>query len=672
MARRYTHDAGSIEDGKVVDYITGNQVKDSPKEKVRQRIARAIFHEYGFSPNDMQPDFKVNVGGRRKGVDIAIFQTGSEHTLDNLHRMVICKPEPKQGRKGSFKLRDHEQATRDLDELKDLMEAAPSCQWGLWTNGMEFFFVKKEQGRFEADFQPAGDWPLADESLGTKDVHSHAKLRKADPELLRITFRRCHNFIHGNEGMSKDAAFWQFLYLIFAKMYDEGQTNGDRRFWVAPNERFDEDGQAAIRKRIIPLFEATRDLYAGAKYGNIFRGNEEITLSDRALGFMVSELAKYDFGRTDTDAKGAAYQEIVGDTLRGDRGQFFTPSNAVKLMVEILAPTDKERVIDPACGTGGFLRAVLAYLMKMYRAEVASDPDTESTVEFMSFQKRLKNFAKNNLFGADFDPALVRASQMNVVMACNQMANIYHMNSLEFPAGNLTGVELMGKKGKLGSMDVVMTNPPFGSDIPITDPNILRQYELAYRWERTESGGFRKTSSLQGSVAPEVLFIERCLQWLRPGGRMGIVLPDGILGNPGDEYIRWWILRHAYVLASVDLPVECFIVEAKVNILTSLLFLKKKTDDEIAAEDLSGPKDYPVFMAVVEKVGYDRRGNTLYKRSPDGEEILVDVQKPEKVRVGGEFVTRQLTRKQRILDDDMPVIAEEYRKFRQKHPVPGV
>ncbi len=138
------HDAGSIEDGKVVDYITGNQVKDSPKEKVRQRISRAIFHEYGFSPNDMQPDFKVNVGGRRKGVDIAIFQTGSEHTLDNLHRMVICKPEPKQGRKGSFKLRDHEQATRDLDELKDLMEAAPSCQWGLWTNGMEFFFLRKD------------------------------------------------------------------------------------------------------------------------------------------------------------------------------------------------------------------------------------------------------------------------------------------------------------------------------------------------------------------------------------------------------------------------------------------------------------------------------------------------------------------------------------------------
>lgn len=664
-------DAASIEDGKIIDYITGNQVKDSAKEQVRQRIARAIFHEYGFSPDDMEPDFKVPVGSKRKGVDIAIFKTGSEHKVENLHRIVICKPEAKQGKKGGFKLRDHEQATKDLDELKDLMEAIDSCQWGLWTNSLEFFFVKKEQGRFEAEFKPAGDWPLADESQGTKDVHSHAKLRKADPELLRITFRRCHNFIHGNEGMSKDAAFWQFLYLIFAKMYDERMTNGDRRFWVAPNERFTEEGQVAIRKRVIPLFEATRDEYAGDKYGNIFRGNEEIQLSDRALAFMVSELAKYDFGRTDTDAKGAAYQEIVGDTLRGDRGQFFTPGNAVKLMVQMLAPTDTERVIDPACGTGGFLRATLGYLIKKYREETGSNPDTESTTEFVNYQKRLKNFAKTYLFGADFDPSLVRASQMNVVMACNQMANIFHLNSLEFPNGNLSGVEYLNKKGKLGSMDVVMTNPPFGSDIPVTDPNILKHYELAYRWERTEDRGFRKTESRQGSVAPEILFIERCLQWLRPGGRMGIVLPDGILGNPGDEYIRWWMMRHAYVLASVDLPVECFIVEANVNILTSLLFLKKKTVEEIAAEDVSGPKDYPVFMAVAEKVGYDRRGNTLYKRSPDGEEILEDVAKEEKVRIAGEWVTRTLTRKQRVLDDDMPVIAEEYRKFRQKHPVPG-
>jgi type I restriction enzyme M protein len=665
-------EAASIEDGMLVDYITDEIIKDSPKERVRQRIARAIFHEYGFPPSSMERDFTIRVENRNKRVDLAIFKTDAEHTVENLHRVVICKPEAKIGKKGGYKLRDHEQAKKDLDELKDFMEAVESCQWGLWTNGLELFFLQKEKGRFESSFKPMGDWPPADESQGSRSVHSHVQLRRADPDLLRITFRRCHNFIHGNEGMSKDAAFWQFLYLIFAKMYDEGHSNGDRRFWVAPNERFDEAGQKAIRKRIIPLFEDTRNEYSGDAFGNIFRGNEEITLSDRALAFMVSELAKYSFARTDTDAKGAAYQEIVGDTLRGDRGQFFTPSNAVKLMVEILDPKDTERIIDPACGTGGFLRAVLAYLMKIYREEVNSSADTESTIDFMDHQKRLKKFAKKNLFGADFDPSLVRASQMNVVMTCNQMANIFHMNSLEFPHGTLSGVEHFKKKAQLGSMDIVMTNPPFGASIPVTEPQILDQYELGRRWERDGGGGFRQTGVRQGSVAPEILFIERCLQWLRPGGRMGIVLPDGILGNPGDEYIRWWIMRHSYVLASVDLPVECFIVEANVNILTSLLFLKKKTAEEIAAEDVSGPADYPVFMAVAEKVGYDRRGNTLYKRSPDGELLLETVNDPERIKIGGTQRYGNLNQKRPILDDDFPEIARAYREFRKKYPIPGI
>ena len=179
------------------------------------------------------------------------------------------------------------------------------------------------------------------------------------------------------------------------------------------------------------------------------------------------------------------------------------------------------------------------------------------------------------------------------------------------------------------------------------------------------------TQNIKPAVSPEVLFIERCIQWLKPGGRLGIVLPDGILGNPGDEYIRYWILRHCWVLASIDLPVESFIVEANVNILTSLLFLKKKPLAVIQAEDLGSKTDYPVFMAVAEKVGFDRRGNTLFKRHPDGEEILVDVSHEEKVRIGGKMHVRTLHRKERILDDDLPAIAAAYAEFRATHPEPS-
>lgn len=656
----------ALEEGKILDYITGKPLKDSAKEQVRQRIARALFHEYGISVDDMEPDFKLKVDGRNKKLDIAIFEPGAEHSVENLRRVVVCDKEPNHSKKGAFKMRDHKQAEKEFGLLHGAMAEAENCAYGLWTNGLEFFFFRREKTRFDVKYEPIGDWPMADESIGTREVVSNARMRRAEPEMLRVAFRRCHNFIHGNEGMPKDAAFWQFLYLIFAKMHDERQPGDSRRFWAGPTEQFDEKGRKAIRLRIEPLFKEVKK-----KYSSIFRGNEEITLSDRALAFMVSELAKYDFGRTDVDAKGAAYQEIVGTNLRGDRGQYFTPRGAIKLMVQMLDPKPEERVLDPACGTGGFLVATLDHLNKKFHADAEVAVGDESTDEFLSIQDRLGAFVSRNLFGADFDQFLVRATQMNVVMASNAEANLFHMNSLEFPAGHLTGVEPAKSAADLGTMDVVMTNPPFGSDIPITDPNILRNFELARIWERTDDGAYRDTGRWQNSVAPEVLFIERCIDWLKPHGRAGIVLPNGILGNPGDEYIRWWILRHCWILASVDLPVEVFIVEANVNILTSLLFIKKKSQQEIQAEDLGAPVKYPVFMAVAENVGFDRRGNTLYKRSPTGEELLTEIEVREKIRVNGSHVERVLRRREKAVDDDLPSIADAYLEFRSKKREPG-
>jgi len=658
-------DTPDIEEGKIFDYITGGPLKDTDKEQVRQRIARAIIHEYGIAAEDMEPDFKVKVQGKTRKLDIAIFSPGMPHTTEHLYRAVAVDKEPKLGTKGAYRMRDPEEAQKDFEVLHQVMVEVTSCKYGLWTNGLDQFYFLKEITRFDTKFKPIGDWPMGDESIGTREVASLAKMRRADPAMLRIAFRRCHNYIHGNEGMPKDAAFWQFLYLIFCKMHDEKRIGEHRSFWAGPYEPFDAAGQKEIRRRIEPLFESVKRAYP-----DLFKGNEEITLSDRALAFIVSELSRYDFARTDVDAKGAAYQEIVGTNLRGDRGQYFTPRGAIRLVVQMLAPKEGERVLDTSCGTGGFLVEILNYLNKVFHAEKHVKAGDENTEEFISIRDRLAAFASKNLFGADFDPFLVRAAQMNVMMAGNGLGHLFHMNSLEFPVGHLPGVKPANEAIPLGSIDVVATNPPFGSDIPVTERSILEQYELARRWER-QGDNFVMTPAIKPAVAPEVLFIERCVQWLKPGGRMGIVLPDGVLGNPGDEYIRYWILRHCWVLASIDLPVECFIVEANVNILTSLLFLKKKPKSVIQAEDLGKKVDYPVFMAVADKVGFDRRGNTLWKRQPDGEEIIVERSYEEKVRIGGNLQIRTLNRKERILDDDLPLIADAYAEFRAKHPEPG-
>jgi len=656
----------TIPAGYTLDYVSGNHLKETKKELVRQRVVRALIHEYGFSPEDMELDFSI--GGRKK-VDVAIFHHGNEHTIENLGRAVLCRPEPNIG-KNAMRIRDFEQAAKDLDEIETIMREVDAVQYGLWTNGLEFFFIEKEQKRFETKCNPIGDWPMAEESVGSKEVISDAHTRVADNEMLKITFRRCHNFIYGNEGMPKDAAFWQFLFLIFCKMHDEDlkgkqRSSCKRRFWAGPKEQFDYQGRKAIRDRIESLFIEVK-----YKYKNIFRGNEEITLSDRALAFIVSELSKYDFLRTDVDAKGVAYQELVGVNLRGDRGQYFTPRGVVKLVIEMLDPKENETILDPACGTGGFLVATLGYLLKKFRDEQKTQVGHENTIEFSNVHERLKEYASSKVFGADFDPFLIRAAQMNMVFAGDGRGHIYNINSLEFPKGYLADLGDAKNDVPLGTIDIIATNPPFGSDIPITDKHILEQYELAHNWGQDGEGGFRNTGVLKGSVAPEILFIERCIKWLKPGtGRMGIVLPDGVLGNPAAEYIRWWIMRETQVLASVDLPVVAFIAEANVNILTSQLFIRRKSEKEKRAEALGGIDEYPVFMAVADKVGFDRRGNKLYKRTPDGEEIVEPKQHIERIRIGGRFVERTLTRSEKIEDNDLPVIAEKYREFLNKEDI---
>jgi type I restriction enzyme M protein len=682
----YAADAGtgaveSLAEDEIIDFITAKPVKLKGNEEVRQRIARALYHEYGILVQDMERDFPIEVSavGRRRATrraDIAIFAHGAEHTLANLRRVVICKPEPKSGR-AVTKIRTYSQAQQDLEELQDLLgtESTPQAQYGMWTNGLDFFFLYKESTRWGAKFEPRADWPLADDSIQSGTVASVARLRRGEAAMLKTAFRRCHNYIHGNEGMPKDAAFWQFLYLLFAKMYDERvslRTGRQPGFYALPSEPFTTDGRRAIRKRIEGLFAEVKRTY------DLFSARDELTLSDRALAFIVGEIAPYNLTGTDADVKGIAYQELVGTNLRGDRGQYFTPRAAVELMVDILDPKEDETVLDPACGTGGFLRETLRHLLDRWRAEEHTTglPDTKD--QLIAHQDRLNKYARQHLFGADFDPFLVRAASMSVMMLTGEAGNVYYMDSLAFPGGHLSGVAEARQRIPLGEVvDVLMTNPPFGTDIKIEDPAILGMYRdgVARSWSRSKETGLPVASeSPVSSMSPEQLFIQRAVQWVRPGGRVGIVLPNGILSNPGpaDEAIRRWMLGNCWVLASVELPVEAFIHEAGVNILTSLLFLKKKTDREKAAEAMAGRQpDYPVFMAVAEKVGIDRRGNPVYKRRPDGEIILEEQKETERLRIGGLDYTTVVHRKIKAIDNDLPEIARAYKAFREKYPEPG-
>ncbi|UEL29466.1 N-6 DNA methylase [Pseudarthrobacter sp. L1SW] len=675
-----------LDEGYLIDFLSDKPIKDTQKEQVRQRIVRVLFHEYQIAPEDMELDFVIQVetekGKRRKKVDIAVFAPGSQHDAANLRRVVVTNKEPNRG-KNVVKLRTYDQMKSEMSLLQDLLGAEdyPERSWGLWTDNVDFFFIEKETTRWGAEFHERADWPLSDGTVGSGQVVSAQQLRRAEPEMLKTTFRRCHNYVHGNEGMPKDAAFWQFLFLLFAKMYDERAVRkwNPRRFYASMTEPYDDQGRAAIRERITDLFDDVKKEYADS---GLFKASDEITLSDRALAFIVSELSPYDLGLTDIDAKGLAYQELVGTNLRGDRGQYFTPRGAVKLMIEILDPQEGETVLDPTCGTGGFLHATLTHLHHKMQDEDGTRGIPDSPEQGERYRDRLRKYADEHLFGADFDPFLVRATAMNIMTLADTPGNVFHMDSLSFPRGHLSGVAEatkripLAKEGRGGIVDVLLTNPPFGADIPISDESVLGDFRdgVAKSWSRNRNTGeLLVSANLPGSMAPEQLFVQRAIEWIKPGGRLGIVLPNGILSNPGpaDEGIRRFILQQCWVLASVELPVETFIVDANVNILTTLLFLKRKTLDEKISERLNGPVSYPVFMAVAEKVGFDRRGNDLYKRSPNGDLIMETYEETEYLTIKDVRRTRTVKRSRPVLDNDLPVIAQKYWEFRDRHPIPG-
>jgi type I restriction enzyme M protein len=214
-------------------------------------------------------------------------------------------------------------------------------------------------------------------------------------------------------------------------------------------------------------------------------------------------------------------------------------------------------------------------------------------------------------------------------------------------------------------MDIVMTNPPFGTKIKIEGQDILEQYDLAHVW-RKQNGKWVMEGTLRNAMPPEILFIERCVQFLKPGkGKVGIILPDGVLGNPDSEYIRYWIMANCQVLASVDLPVETFL--PRTGTQTSVLFLRRKSEQEKLAESLSGASvEYPIFMAIAKAVGKDRRGNTTFVRDELGRQ-LVRRELYETFRestILDYLPTIEPTG--RIVDDDLPHIAREYSQFNSR------
>ncbi|MDP1843288.1 MAG: N-6 DNA methylase [Sediminibacterium sp.] len=669
-----------LEDNQIICLLTGDIKAAKSKEETLQSVIRMLNEEYGFDMTDMQRDFTIagfdpDSGKSKKlKIDIAVFEKSKAHEQDNIIRVCIVQDE---------KIRETDQKNGLEFTLQNALNVLDSCEFGLWTNGQTYHFLQKTEDAFQnIDYEDLSDFPGEGQTIEDLDRSDKSIARKpANDSLIRV-FKRCHDYIYGNEGMKK-TAFWELLNLIFCKIYDEKRRficielgeSYRREFWVGVKEQNTSEGRAKVAKRIRGIFTK---LKSDDLFSEVFDGNEQISLTDKGLAYIASELAKYSFLDATVDVKGLAYETIVSNTLKQEAGQFFTPRNIVKCMVEMLDPTENQRVLDPACGSGGFLVMVLDHVRRNIVKRLYPDLDDAWLQEKMNspkVNKLVKEYAEQNLFGFDFDPDLKKAARMNMVMAGDGHANIFHINSLAYPNGDneneLKKVsEAVTKSVKKsadkkfpfefddarGKFDLIFTNPPFGAKIPINDPEILRQFDLGHNWKKNGSGEFDR-SGISASEPPEILFIDQCCQLLKEGGKMAIVLPDGILGNPNTEYVRSWILKNFLVLASIDLAVEAFLPQ--VGVQASILFLQKKSSEEKLTS-----KKYEIFMGIAEKLGKDRRGNPIYQKDQDGAEILFDIQKQYLITdKHGKKELRSRIEKVRVLNDDLPSIVKEYRQF---------
>ncbi|MFY9145022.1 MAG: N-6 DNA methylase [Bacteroidales bacterium] len=565
-------------DGYIIDFISGQEVKATLEEiEAVQVFAKQLVEDYGYPKDHIQtrPQFRVKVRPsdtkKEYPVDIAVFPNDKKQE-DDIYIIIECK---KKNRKdGKTQLQDYLRFSKAF--------------LGVWFNGDERLFLRKVEKDGRIEFEEIPNIP----QYGQR-VEDIGKFRRKDlkpTHNLKATFKAIRNHLAANTvGATRDEVLaQQLINLIFCKIYDERFTEPNEI--VTFRAGVDEEAKK-IKERILELFDRVK-----RKYKEVLDDSDTITLDENSVAYVVGELQNYCLIEAERDIIADAFETFIGHALKGGQGQFFTPRNVVKMMVEILDPNDEDLIIDPACGSGGFLIEALRHVWRKLDAEGKKYHWNKSNL-----QEEKMEVALNKIRGIDKDYFLSKVAKAYMAIIGDGKSGIVCDDTLErFDNWN----EKTKSKIQLNyNLSVLLTNPPFGSKIPVRGEDKLKQFELAYKWKKDKNTGkWEKTNKLKDKEAPQILFIERCLQLLKNGGRMAIVLPDGIFGNESSGYVRQWLLEQGRLVGIIDVPIETFMPNTSTK--TSIMIFQKLEKNKI-------PKDYPIFMALAEKCGHDRRGREL-------------------------------------------------------------
>ena len=602
--------------GKDIFIYDKNKKTGKPEEVIRQLWLIKLTQGYKYPLDRIEVEKSVQFGleVREKSADIVLYKD------DKITPYVI------------FELKQPN-AKKAEEQLKSYL-SAEGAEGGVWSNGIQKFILYRPYPK--EYITTLSDIPNVNQTWD--DLFEEKRTYNELQEKFDLSFiiSRLEEMVLAQAGVN---VFEEVFKLIYAKLYDEDQ---------AKNLRPKKEVHFRQYKEPKKTYAVINDeLFKGAikEWEDIFNPLSKIDLTPEQLQICVPFLEDKKFfgsGREELEIIDRAFEHLIAEVSKGQKGQYFTPRNVIKMCVKMLNPQKDEHIVDPACGSGGFLLHTMYWVW---------DNDLKSA----SLTAKQK-YANRYLYGIDFDDNMRRISQALMLIAGDGRHNIFKRNSLD--GRDWIGEQAEQARASLKSLlkhfenskqeeenrkvyrylnfDILMTNPPFAGEI--TDSGLLRQYEFA-----------KKNGKLKQKVERHLLFIERSLDSLRPGGRMAIVLPQGVYNNTNMEWIRLWLFEKARILAVVGLEGNTFKLPAPAKgtgTRTSVLFLRKWEKDEDPLDD------YSIFMAVSKKSGKDN----------SGEYIFLD-EKGQRIKSeGGIFETSGKLK----LDDDLDEVAEAFIKFAKK------
>ena len=607
------------ENGKIFCPLTNSWHIETPEEKVRQEYIKILVENYSYSLDQMAQELKVTNSQRGQGkarADIVVWKSKADKDASKAAFIVVeCKAE-------NVRIRE-----------EDYYQGYNYASWAgasffVTTNEKETKYFNVDKDYLPKELVEVVAIPTAEESLVDKKVKEIlGKTKTFTREDFTKMLRTCHNIIRNNDKLSPEAAFDEISKILFMKIRYERDKSGSEVFTLKKFKQLEADYEQYTRPTLkrqgidLPymqiLFIDTKDKF---KEDHLFDENDSIKIRQNSFEQILEKLQVYNLSDTQDDVKGIAFEQFLGTTFRGELGQFFTPRTIVDFMTHVLDPKEGEIICDPTCGSGGFLIKAFEYIREQIeedikaekarlRAEIEGDHyDELSEKEQLAISEhieemqtalnreldtqvegsRMYHLSRDCIYGTDANPRMARTSKMNMIMHGDGHGGVHHHDGLL----NVNGIFEE-------RFDVILTNPPFGSRIDksqkiteadrFTDEVLIAKYREKYGEAYDEALkqvndhigktllSLYDTGSMSGLT--EVLFMERCLRLLKKGGRMGMVLPEGVLNTSNLQKVRDYFEGRAKIILICSIPQDVFIA-AGATVKPSLVFFKRFTEEE--------------------------------------------------------------------------------------------